>query len=232
MEFQGLIKTSLIDYPEKLASVAFLGGCNYKCGFCHNGDIVEKVSLETISKDTVIEHLDRRKGIIDGLVISGGEPTIHPELIDVLHELKELHIPVKLDTNGSKPDVLQRIISEELVDYVAMDIKADEEHYEAVTGVTIDFKTIEQSIDLIKNSGINYEFRTTILKELHSKTIMKNILSLIDGAEKYVMQQYIENESQIKRIDYGLVTLSELFEMKEYLEGLNKVKRVDIRGKY
>lgn len=232
MDFHGFIKTSLIDYPDKISSVAFVSGCNFRCGYCHNKDLVEGSNLELVLNKDVVSHMIQRKGVIDGLVISGGEPTLHPKLLYTLRVLKQLDIPVKLDTNGSRPDVIEAILKDGLVSYIAMDVKADLEHYDQVTGVSVDFEKIRASIKLIRESDIEYEFRTTLLKTVHDKAVMANILKEVKGAKKYVMQQYFENASQIKKFDYGFVTLSDLFEMKEYLESLNLVDDIDIRGKH
>jgi len=191
MQIKGFNKLSLIDYPDKTCSIIFLGGCNFRCPYCHNIDLVKNPEkLPTIEQEEVISYLDNHREWIDGVVISGGEPCLNKELFDLCKKIKELGFPVKLDTNGSNPDMLQSLIKNKIIDYIAMDIKAPLEKYEQVTKVKVLTDNIKKSIEIIKNSKLDYEFRTTLLPALHSKEDILNIAELLKGAERYYLQQF------------------------------------------
>ncbi len=186
----GLLKFSLIDYPGKVAAVIFTQGCNYRCPFCHNPELVlpEKFNAP-ISTDDVMAFLNLRRGQLQGIVITGGEPTLHPDLKDFIRSIKDLGFLVKLDTNGSRPEVLREILQENLVDLVAMDIKSSLPGYCKATGVEADLGSIRTSIALIKSSGVKYIFRTTVLKGIVSPEDVEQIKRLLDGSENYKIQR-------------------------------------------
>jgi len=192
MQIKGFVPTSFVDWDGKVSSVVFLSGCNFRCVYCYNIDLIlypEK--LKTIEFITIKKHLLENKGLIDGVVLLGGEPTIHNDLPDLAKNIKALDIPVKLDTNGSNPDMIQYLLDNNLIDYVAMDIKAPlNEKYSKVTGVAIDLEKIKRSIDLLINSNIDYEFRSTILPSLHSRTDVIEMAKSIKGAKRYFLQQF------------------------------------------
>lgn len=196
MDFKSLYRVSLLDYPGKVAAIAFVGGCNFRCGFCYNRDLVlNPQELPSISEEEILGYLDANRDWLDGLVLTGGEPTLHPELPSFLEKVKRLGFSVKLDTNGSNPEMLAGLIEKRLVDYVAMDVKAPlvEEKYHAVIGTQANgvMKEVEKSIELLRNSnGIDYEFRTTVVPGLTSKEDIALIAERIKGAKRFYMQQF------------------------------------------
>lgn len=187
----GLQKTTFIDYPEKIACIVFTQGCNFRCGYCHNPELFENKE-PVLSVPAFFEFLNKRKGKLDGVVITGGEPTLHgKDLIEFIKEVKSLGFLVKLDTNGTHPDVLQELLNENVLDYIAMDIKAPLAKYKTITQTDIDTKIIKKSIDMIMNSGVDYEFRTTIVKSQLSVEDLRQIGELIQGAKRYYMQKFL-----------------------------------------
>lgn len=196
MKIIGIEKTSLIDYPDKVATVIFLAGCNFLCPYCHNSPIVEGVG-EKIEEGELIEFLNRRKKFIDAICITGGEPTLHKDLYDLLSRIKRNGFFVKLDTNGTKPTVINNILNDNLVDYIAMDIKAPFKKYDIVTGAKENIDSIKQSIQIIKESGVEYEFRTTVWKELLYLEDIIAIAKEIKGSKKYFVQNFKDSETVI-----------------------------------
>ena len=168
MKIKGLQKLTLIDYPNKFAATIFLFGCNFRCGFCHNPELVLKDDEEFFSKREVLDFLKKRIGMLDGVCITGGEPLLTLEE-DFLREIKSLGFLIKIDTNGSFPEKLQNLINKKLVDFIAMDLKTSREKYNEVANSQVDLEKIEQSLRMIINSDLNYEFRTTIVENIHSK---------------------------------------------------------------
>lgn len=204
MYIDGFQKTTLLDYPGHIAATIFLGGCNFRCPFCHNADLVlRKNSSSTYTKEDILTFLKKRKNILQGVCISGGEPTIYPELISFLAELKELDYLVKLDTNGTNPDLLKKLYQEKLIQYVAMDIKADEDNYPLLCGLNQwnndMLSKIKESIHFLIHEtnalDFSYEFRTTCVSPLHSEQTFLHIGSLIEGAKQYYLQSYQEQDS-------------------------------------
>ncbi len=187
----GVQKTTFIDYPEKIACIVFTQGCNFRCGYCHNPELFENKE-PVLSVPAFFDFLNKRKGKLDGIVITGGEPTLHgKDLIEFIKEVKSLGFLVKLDTNGTHPEVLQELLNENLLDYIAMDIKAPLTKYKDITRVDIDTDIIKKSIDMIMNSGVDHEFRTTIVKSQLSVEDLRQIGELIRGAKKYYMQKFL-----------------------------------------
>lgn len=199
MQIHGLIKTTLLDYPGYLACTVFLGGCNFRCPFCHNKNLVlTPESEEIISFEYLFEYLKKRKNLLEGVCISGGEPTIHSDLKDFIAEIKKEGLKVKLDTNGSHPEVIKELYDLHLIDYIAMDIKASKDKYPYVTGVPdLDILKIEESIDFIMSRASNYEFRTTVVKELHTPDDIKKIKNRLKGCKLYRLQSYRDSENVI-----------------------------------
>jgi pyruvate formate lyase activating enzyme len=190
MRLGGLLKFSLIDYPGKVAAVVFTQGCNYRCPFCHNPELVlPELFQEPILVDGVMEFLAKRRGQLQGVVITGGEPTLHNDLPEFLQKIKALGFFVKLDTNGSRPDVLRDLIDRRLVDYIAMDIKASPENYCKATGVPVDISIVRMSVELIKSSGVDHEFRTTAFKAVLSEADMASIALLVGPGETYTVRK-------------------------------------------
>jgi len=192
MKIKNVEKSSTVDYPPYISAVVFLSGCNFRCPFCYNKDLVDNnSSLPDIPKDEFLEWLITREGKLDAVVLTGGEPTIHgQELLDFAREIKELGFKVKLDTNGSNPDVLCDLIEQKLLDYIAMDIKSDIMHYDEACGVKGKIYDVLVSIAAIMTSGLPYEFRTTLIPGLHDRHVMTGIASMIKGAPKYAIQQF------------------------------------------
>lgn len=197
MIIKGLQKTTLLDFPGKVACTVFTGGCNFRCPFCHNASLVTHIDTEkTISKEEIFSYLSRRKGILDGVGITGGEPLLQKDLADFCRKIHEMGLLVKLDTNGSFPERLRLLMEEGLIDYVAMDIKNCKEAYAETCGLkdmSQELKKIEESIRLIMSSGIPYEFRTTVVRELHSKERIEALAKEISGAERFFLQTFTDS---------------------------------------
>lgn len=191
LEIKGLQKTSLIDYAPYTSCVVFLGGCSFRCPFCQNPDLVlSPEKLETIKQDDLFEFLRKRKKWLDGVCITGGEPTIHEELPEFIKKIKELGYTVKLDTNGHDPAILKELIDKKLIDYAAMDIKNSLQKYNESSGVKVDIEKIKESADIIRNSGIDYEFRMTLVPKLHEKDDLEKIGRWLKGAKRFFLQQF------------------------------------------
>ncbi|HPD44894.1 MAG TPA: anaerobic ribonucleoside-triphosphate reductase activating protein [Candidatus Woesebacteria bacterium] len=171
MRLGGCQQTTFLDYPGKLATTIFTVGCNFRCPFCHNRDLVLEAK-EVISEEDFFEFLKKRKNILEGVVISGGEPTLQPGLDNFCSKIKQIGYLVKLDTNGSRPEVLEKLIKNHLIDFVAMDIKADRKNYEKASGVKVDLAQIEKSVEIIKKSGLDHQFRSTIVRGIHDKKVV------------------------------------------------------------
>lgn len=208
MEFGGLEKCTLIDYPTKIASMVYTIGCHFRCPYCHNPELVDETCETRLTEKEILDFLDTRKGKIDGLVITGGEPSMHGEkLISFMKEVKLRGFLVKLDSNGVNPDFLQKVIDHHLVDYIAMDIKAPFLKYSQTVSRPVDLDAIKRSIELIKKAGIPYEFRTTIVKSMLSIEDLEQIGKEIDGAETYYLQKFIPskilNPQFLKKVSYN-----------------------------
>ena len=230
MLIKGLQKTSLIDFPPYLASVIFTGGCSFRCGFCHNPDLVLHFDkLKTISEEEVFEYLEEKKNWIDGVVITGGEPTLQKDLVEFMSRIKSMGLLLKLDTNGSNPDMLKEIIDKKIVDYIAMDVKTRLEDYEKVVGVKVDVDKIKRSILLIRDSGIDYEFRTTVIPGIIGKEEVASIGELLKGSKKYVLQNFRNSAGLIdeKFKEINPYSEKELEELKNVVA--DKFETVEIR---
>lgn len=191
MQIAGLQKSSLVDYPSKIAAVIFTLGCNFRCDYCHNPNILTAVSSDNLFDEAaVFDFLISRKGRLDAVVISGGEPTLQKDLATVFEKIKSLGFLTKLDTNGTNPDLLEQLINKRLIDYAAMDIKAPLEKYPQITNSKTDISKIQKSIDILKNSNIGYEFRTTVVKSQLGYEDFESIGRLIKGAQKYYLQKF------------------------------------------
>lgn len=198
MVIGGLQKTSLLDYPGKICAIIFTPGCNFACPFCHNPELVQpEISAAKISVEKVLEFLSRRKKILEGATVTGGEPTLYPDLPEFIDQIKVFGLAVKLDTNGTNPEMLRRLINEKKVDYIAMDIKAPLERYAEVSRVDVNTDDILLSISLIMSSPIDYEFRSTILPRLHSKKDLVEMSKLIKGAKNYYLQNFRGRNCQL-----------------------------------
>lgn len=196
MIIRGLNKTTLLDYPGRVACTIFTGGCNLRCQFCHNSSLIVSTDLEsTISEKEIFAFIEKRKNILQGICITGGEPTLNPDLEDFIRKIRAYHLLIKLDTNGLRPDVINNLISNSLIDYIAMDIKGPLDDYRNITQTpNLDISQIQKSIDIIKQSNIDYEFRTTVVSELHNDNSFEEIGRLLKGSRAYFLQPYKESE--------------------------------------
>ena len=219
MEFVGIDKFSLLDYDEKVSVVLFSPACNFRCPFCHNGESVLNANTP-IPFDEILEFLKSRVGLIDAVVFTGGEPTLMAELKSRIKQVKELGFLIKLDTNGTHPNVLEDLINEGLLDYVAMDIKNSEKMYAETAGCPgVNIENIKKSIEILKNSGVNYEFRTTLVKEFHNEESIREMRDLVKGAKKIYLQKFVDREGVIRK---GLheISLEEAIHFKNILSPL------------
>ncbi|HZX47239.1 MAG TPA: anaerobic ribonucleoside-triphosphate reductase activating protein [Clostridia bacterium] len=189
MEFLGQVKSSFIDYPNKICTVYFAGGCNFRCPYCHNSHLLKGIG-ESIDEAQVFGYLEKRRNMLDGICVSGGEPTLHAGLESFLGEVKRRGFLVKLDTNGTSPEVLENLLKNKRVDYIAMDIKAPFEKYEKTVDRPVDVEAIKQSIDLIRSLSVEYEFRTTVCRELLEVGDVLEIAHYIKGSQRYILQNF------------------------------------------
>lgn len=228
MKLGGMQKTTLLDFPGNVACTVFTSGCNFRCPFCHNSPLLTLLpDEECFDTEEFFAYLEKRKGILDGVAITGGEPLLQNDIAQFIRRIKSLGLKVKLDTNGSFPDRLEQLISEKLIDYIAMDVKSPLSSYKKVAGTDRYLNEIVKSIALIKGSGTEYEFRTTVVKELHAPEDMEEIGKLIEGAEKYFIQVYKDTENVLED---GLSAPSEQ-ELYKMLETVKKyVPNAQLRG--
>lgn len=225
----GLNKTTLLDYPGHVAATIFLGRCNFRCPFCHNGGLVLTPELQpVIPAEEVFAFLEKRRGILTGVCISGGEPTLEPGLRNFIQRIKELGYLVKLDTNGYRPDVIRELLEDNLLDYIAMDIKNRMEKYGETSGIKgINTNEIRNSINCIQNSEIPYEFRTTIIKEFHTKDDICALAKELGEVKAYFLQEYKDSEQAIQQGFHAY----EKKEMEEFIELIKPfVPNVALRG--
>lgn len=201
MIFYGINKTTLLDYPSHVAATFFTGGCNMRCPFCQNsGLVLEPWSQPEIRERQALDFLKKRKGILEGICITGGEPTLQPDLEQFIRQARELGYLVKLDTNGYRPQALRHLLEEGLLDYVAMDIKASRERYAAACGLPqVELDLIEQSVELLKNSPVPCEFRTTAVKGIHTVEEFTSIGRWLQGGKAYFLQNFRDSEQVMKR---------------------------------
>lgn len=211
VEIKGIEKFASKDFPGHISSTVFLAGCNFRCPFCHNSDLVLRPeTLLTYSMDDFVKYLDSRKGWLEGICISGGEPLLHDDLEILLHLIKERQLLVRIDTNGSFPSRLEALIKKKFVDNIAMDIKAPLEKYQEVTRSRVAVEDISDSIDIIKKSGLEYIFRTTVVPDLIGAEDIEKISKMLDGAEVFQLQQFVPSNT----ID------SEFLQKKPYKRGV------------
>lgn len=226
MQIFGFNKTTLLDFPEHVACTVFTGGCNFRCPFCQNGDLVlHGGSLPVLDEEEVFRVLRKRKGILTGVCVTGGEPTLQRDLDVFLLRVKELGYLVKLDSNGYRPEVLQSLCERGLVDYFAMDIKSSPENYARTAGVKeLDMGLIRESVDFIRSCGLDYEFRTTVVRELHSSGDFLSIGEWLKGCKAYFLQSYVESEGVICK-EFSSYSKEELEEfvmlLKPYIDNVS-----------
>lgn len=218
MKVKGFQKSSFIDYPDKIAAVVFTGGCNFRCPYCHNRELVYNMG-ENIDEEELFSELEKRKKYLDGVCITGGEPTLQPGLDEFILKLKGMEYLIKLDTNGTSPKVLKSLLERNLLDYIAMDIKAPIQSYRSVAVEKVAIEAIEESIELIRESGVDYEFRTTICKEILSTADILKIAKRIKGSMKYTLQNYRDSGNILSGKSYTPYKKEELELLIEEIKG-------------
>lgn len=228
MLIKGLQKLTLLDYPGRTACTIFTGGCNFRCPFCHNASLVVDVNEgEKYEADEVLSFLKKRIGLLDGVCVTGGEPLLQKDIKEFLSEIKNMGYSIKLDTNGYSPEKLCEVLEENLVDFVAMDIKNSKEKYSQTAGIDVDILKIQKSVELIMQKAKQYEFRTTVVKELHNVNDIKDIAEWIKGASAYYLQSFVDSGDLICQ-GYSAHDKTTLEKMKQAAEWF--VPNTQIRG--
>lgn len=229
MKIYGLNKTTLLDYPGKVAATIFLGGCNFRCPFCQNSSLVLNPSAQPeIPIKEVLSFLKKRKGILDGVCITGGEPTLSPDLPELLQEIRTLGYPIKLDTNGTHPALLKTLTEQNMIQMTAVDIKACPDNYPALCGlVHPELDAVKETVEFLKNGTLDYEFRTTVIRELHSEKDFIEIGQWLTGAKAYYLQAYRDSE-EVLQPGFSSYTRKELEHFREMLK--RTIPLVELRG--
>ena len=228
MTVNGLRKLTLLDFPGRVACTLFLAGCNMRCPFCHNAPlVVDGSGVENIPEDELLAFLKKRSGVLDGVCITGGEPTLRRELPELIRSIKALGYAVKLDTNGTNPDILAALIDEELVDYVAMDIKNSPRKYSFTAGRDVDMDAVRRSVAILMENKVKYEFRTTVVGGYHTADDFRDIGEWLRGAEAYFLQNFVDSGALLDPATRG----ADESEMKEYLEIMKQfIPAAELRG--
>ena len=228
MKIYGLQKMTLLDYPGKVACTVFLGGCDMRCPFCHNAELIDGTAPAVMETPELMDFLRKRQGLLEGVAVTGGEPLLRGEVTDLLKEIRSLGYPVKLDTNGTHPDRLREILEKDLAQYVAMDIKNSPEKYAETAGLRqIDLGPVRESVSLLMGFGTEYEFRTTVVDQLHDEDSFRGIGSWISGAEKYFLQKFTDRDT----VPFGGFSAPADERMQAYAEIVRPfVPSVAIRG--
>ena len=196
MKIHGLQKMTLLDFPGRVACTVFLGGCDMRCPFCHNAELIDGSAPPVMEEEELLAFLKKRQGLLEGVAITGGEPLLRPDITGLLEKIRDLGYPVKLDTNGTHPDRLREIISRGLAAYVAMDIKNSPERYAATAGLeTLDLGPVRESVSILMEGKTDYEFRTTTVAELHDADSFRGIGEWIQGAKRYYLQKFTDRET-------------------------------------
>lgn len=234
MLISAINKLTLVDYPGKLAAIIFTAGCNMRCGYCHNAEFVlperiEKLKDHFIPFEAVKNFLQSRKGLLDAVVFCGGEPTMQSDLLERMEEVKAMGFLVKLDTNGLRPDIIKTALEKGIVDYIAMDLKTSLKQYPDLVRMPVDRQKIEESIDLVMHSGIEYEFRSTILSDHHDRETLEDMGKLIQGAKTWAIQNF-RNKSVLDPAfkEKTGFTPRQMDEIKAFLKPF--VKKLEVRG--
>lgn len=228
MRISGFQKMTMLDFPGRVAATVFLHGCNLRCPFCHNARLVSRAAEEEIDETEIFSYLEKRKGILDGVCITGGEPLMQDGVADFTRKIKEMGLAVKLDTNGFYPQKLKALVNEGLIDYVAMDIKNSPELYPATCGIeTLKIAAAEESKEFLLSGAVDYEFRTTVVRELHTEKSIKEAAEWISGAKKYFLQKFVDSGDILSS---GMSAHSDEF-MKQAQDIASQfVEKVELRG--
>jgi len=229
MHIGGIERNTLLDYPGRVAATVFAAGCNLRCLFCQNSSLVEG-SVQEIREEDVLAFLGSRKGKLSGVCISGGEPTMQPDLPDFVRKLKDLGYKVKLDTNGTYPDMLEELAEEKLLDHVALDIKTDRSLYKRLCNVDIDLDSIERSVRMLIDGRFpDYEFRTTVVAEYYDLKVAENIGEWLSGARRYYLQNFVDTNTTF--VGRGVLHGRTKEELESYADMLRKtIDEVSLRG--
>ena len=228
MNIQGLQKTTLLDFPGHVAATIFVSGCNFRCPFCHNMNLVLSKDMPVYSSEEIFTFLKKRQGILDGICITGGEPTLYKDLPDFIRSVRSLDYKIKLDTNGSDPDMLNFLLSSHLVDYVAMDVKSSISEYNRITDTpNLNTGNILRSINILNSSDMDHEFRTTFIKDFHTPEVISSIGLMLKGSPKYFIQSFKDSDF-VPDHNLTAFTKEELQSIRSQL--LEYISSVEIRG--
>ncbi|MDO4938480.1 MAG: anaerobic ribonucleoside-triphosphate reductase activating protein [Lachnospiraceae bacterium] len=228
MVIHGLQKMTLLDFPGKVACTIFLGWCDFRCPFCHNWELIDGTAPAQLDDLQLLSFLKKRQGLLEGVAVTGGEPMLNRDLLQLLRDIRQLGYKTKVDTNGNHPEMLKKILDEGLADYIAMDVKNSRGKYGHTIGLeSFDTANVEKSIDILINSGIDYEFRTTVVNELHDEDSFRGIGEMIQGAEKYFLQKFTDRDT----VPFDGLTSPSDDEMRKYLDIIRPfVKSAQLRG--
>ncbi len=227
MKIYGFEKLSMVDFDGHLCATVFTGGCNFRCPFCQNSSLVALASPPQISEDEFFAYLNKRKNLLDSVCVSGGEPTLQKDIVEFIQKIKQMGFLVKLDTNGAKFDVLKQLVDEKLVDYVAMDVKNSIGQYYKTAGAIVNLEQIQKSVELLKSNVVDYEFRTTLVGEFHSKKSIEEMAKWLEGADKLFLQHFVDGGTCLEQ------NLTEVpkNEAEKFANILSKtIKLVKLRG--
>lgn len=228
MKIHGLMKMTILDFPGKVACTVFLGGCDMRCPFCHNSELLDPEAPAEMDENDLLAFLGTRQGLLDGVVFTGGEPLLRKDLPDLMRKIREMGFLIKLDTNGNHPDRLIEIVEEGLVDYVAMDIKNSPEKYGETIGIpTFDISKVRRSVEFLLQGKVPYEFRTTIVRQFHDEESMRGIAEWIAGADHYYLQEFVDRET----VKYSGLQACSKEQMETFLEIVKtRVNDAELRG--
>ena len=228
MKIHGLMKMTILDFPGKVACTVFLGGCDMRCPFCHNSELLDPEAPAEMDENDLLAFLRKRQGLLDGVVFTGGEPLLRRDLPELMRKIREMGFLIKLDTNGNHPDRLIEIVEEGLVDYVAMDIKNSPEKYGETIGIPgFDITKVRKSVGFLLQGKVPYEFRTTIVRQFHDEESMRGIAEWIDGADRYYLQEFVDRET----VKYSGLQACSKEQMETFLEIVKtRVKEAELRG--